>query len=85
MVKERGDPDLARGHKIYVKSGGTRRRQVFSYRVVEHWNDLQRVEVEAETIATFKARFDIWEADRKRARENGIYAYLNSRSTGRYV
>ena len=85
MVEERGDPDLARGHKIFVKSGGTLRRHVFSHRVVESWNDLERVEVEAETIATFKARFDTWEADRKKARENRIYAYLKSGSTGRYV
>ena len=85
MSSERGDPDLARGHKIFVKGGSSeRRKHVFSKRVVEDWNNLEREEVEAETIATFKARFDIWEADRKKTRESRIYGYLNSGSTGRY-
>ena len=85
MSSERGDPELARGHKIFVKGvNSERRKNVFSHRVAEDWNNLERVEVEAETISIFKARFDTWEADRKKARESRIYGYLNSGSTGRY-
>ena len=76
MSTERGNPELIRGKKIFKKGfNGNKRRYVFSHRVVDGWNELERDEVEAGTISTFKARYDIREADRREARRGDIYEY----------
>ena len=76
MSAERGNPELIRGMKIFKKGfNGNKTRYVFSHRVVDRWNELQRDEVEAGTTSTFKARYDIREADRREARMGDIYEY----------
>ena len=48
MAPERGDPELARGLKLFQKRPRLdKRKYVFSYRVIQKWNDLTKEEVQA--------------------------------------
>ena len=60
MGNERGDPKLNRGLVIFKKrtSGRNRRKFMFSQRVVNPWNKLQKKEVQAKKTSNFKAKFD---------------------------
>ena len=70
MKRERGDPGLNRGLKIYKKGfRRERRRNVFSQRVVTAWNHEKKEVVQAMTTSGFKARFDRKEVSRREARE----------------
>ena len=59
MAPERGDPDLARGLKLFPKRPWLdKRKYVFSYRVIQKWNDLSKEEVQARKSSGFKAKYD---------------------------
>ena len=70
MARERGDPELNRGLKIFKKRANReRRRNVFSQRVVNAWNQKKKEVVQAKKTSGFKARFDREEMGRREARD----------------
>ena len=74
MAPERGDPDLARGLKLFPKRPRLdKRKYVFSYRVIQKWNDLSKEEVQARKTSGFKAKYDKNEKDRKDLRESSSF------------
>ena len=77
MARERGDPELNRGLKIFKKiTNRERRRNVFSQRVVTAWNQEKKEVVQAKKTSGFKARFDREEVGRREARERrGVRLY----------
>ena len=72
MNDERGDPELNRGLVIFKKrtSERKRRKYMFSQRVVNPWNKLQKEEVQAKKTSNFKAKFDANEVRRRSERRN---------------
>ena len=80
MANERGDPELARGLKLYKPRGRKKkRRETFALRVVNPWNKLNREEVNAPKTGTFKARFDKQEINRRTrraGRDGRLYNHL---------
>ena len=74
MAPERGDPELARGLKLFPKRPRLdKRKYVFSYRVIQKWNDLTKEEVQAKKTSGFKAKYDKNEKDRKELRERSSF------------
>ena len=65
MANVRGDPEIARGRKIYRKrSRLNKRKYFFSQRVPIRWNRLSKKEVEAPSTSVFKKEYDIAEPTR---------------------
>ena len=77
MARERGDPELMRGLKIWKKGANReRRRNVFSQRVVNPWNHELREVIQARKTSGFKSKFDRVEKGRREAREGrGVRLY----------
>ena len=80
LARERGDPALATGCKIYkVRGKRKQRRNAFSLRVVNPWNKLPRDIVKAKKTSGFKARLDKHESSiraNRRDRGRGLYMDL---------
>ena len=65
MATVRGDPEIARGNKIYRKrSNLNKRKHFFSQRVPIKWNNLSKKEVEASSTSVFKKEYDLAEPSR---------------------
>ena len=65
MANVRGDPEIARGKKIYRKrSNLDKRKHCFSQRVPIKWNNLSKKEVEASSTSVFKKEYDLAEPSR---------------------
>ena len=65
MAKVRGDPEIARGKKIYRKhSNLDKRKYCFSQRAPIKWNNLSKREVDATSTSVFKKEFDLAEPAR---------------------
>ena len=59
MAQERGDPELARGLKLFPKRPRLdKRKYVFSYRVIKKWNELSKEEVQSVKTSGFKEKYD---------------------------
>ena len=73
MRNERGDPELNRGLVLFKKrtSGRNRRKFMFSQRVVNPWNKLQKEEVQSKKTSNFKAKFDANDVRRSDRRNMG--------------
>ncbi|CAL4091156.1 unnamed protein product [Meganyctiphanes norvegica] len=80
MARERGDPSLFHGFKIFKKRANRKqRRNSFSIRVANPWNRLKRKEVQALKTSGFKSNLDKNEIDRRRARrerDGRLYIHL---------
>ena len=75
MASVRGDPEIARGKKIYrERSNLNKRKHYFSQRAPIRWNVLSKEEVEAPSTSAFKKRYDLAEPSRMVSR------YTNNRS-----
>ena len=75
MATVRGDPEIARGRKIYRKrSNLNKRKYFFSQRAPIKWNTLSKKEVEAPSTSVFKKDYDFAEPTRMGTR------YTSSRS-----
>ena len=75
MTAARGDPEIARGKKIFRKrSKLDKRKHCFSQRAPIKWNNLSKKEVEAPSTSVFKKEYDLAEPSRMGAR------YTSSRS-----
>ena len=72
MARERGDPDIARGKKIYrERSNLNKRTYFFSQRAPVNWNNLSKKEVDAPSTSVFKKEYDLAEPSRAGARYAG--------------
>ena len=78
MAPVRGDPETARNLKIYKKRfTSSKRKFVFSQRVVEKWNGLSNEEVNAAKTSGFKAKYDRKEEERREARNRNPFVSGN--------
>ena len=69
MTAVRGDPEIARGKKIYRKRCNLdKRKHCFSQRAPIKWNNLSKKEVEAPSTSVFKKEYDLAEPSRMGAR-----------------
>ena len=69
MATVRGDPEIARGKKIFRKhSNLDKRKYFFSQRAPVRWNNLSKKEVDAPSTSVFKKEFDLAEPSRTLAR-----------------
>ena len=65
MANVRGDPEIARGKKIYrERSNLDKRKYCFSQRAPIKWNNLSKREVDATSTSVFKKEFDLAEPAR---------------------
>ena len=65
MATVRGDPEIARGRKIYRKrSNLNKRKYFFSQRAPIKWNTLSKKEVEVPSTSVFKKEYDFAEPTR---------------------
>ena len=65
MANVRGDPEIARGKKIFrERSNLDKRKHCFSQRAPIKWNNLTKKEVEAPSTSVFKKEFDLAEPSR---------------------
>ena len=69
MARERGNPDLVRGYKIYKgRCNRKQRRNTFSMRVANPWNKLPKNVVSSQKTSGFKAGLDKYEKDKRLVR-----------------
>ena len=74
MAQERGDPELARGLKLFPKRPRLdKRKYVFSYRVIKKWNELSKEEVQSVKTSGFKDKYDDNEKERKKLITNNPF------------
>ena len=80
MARERGNPDLVRGHKIYKgRCNRKQRRNTFSMRVANPWNKLPKNVVSSQKTSGFKAGLDKYEKDKRlvrNGRDGRMYNHL---------
>ena len=78
IIPPRGNPDLRHNKKIYKKRCETDvRKHFFTQRVIDNWNGRSKEVVESEKTGTFKKRLDREDKERRRIRDNQVYAYRN--------
>ena len=77
MANVRGDPEIARGKKIYrERSNLDKRKYCFSQRAPIKWNSLSKREVDAVSTSVFKKEFDLAEPSRVGTRYTSTRSWI---------